>query len=483
VDNAAAYLDTDFGPVTISLTAPDGQALTDVESATVVKAPIVFTATDYGDGTTSSGGTIELHGSTSRAAIQKSFQIKLATDALPWRGTRIINLLKHPFDLTRVRNGLSFASFRAISSFTSLRTGLVHLSINAVDRGLYEWVEEPDQNFLAAHGLDPSGALYKAKLFSFLPIDGATAADPAKVAAIVSTKGTPDLAKLRRMVAAVNDTTQPINDVIAHYFNRDNYITWLAVNMLMADFDSGSQNFILYSPSGFEGWYFLPWDYDGAWGWNDQPGSPARPRWRQGLSNWWWIALHQRFLSDPANLADLDARIGALVATTLTEENTSQILGRYHDIVASFISMQPDINNLPCDQGGTPAAIPLWQAESTRIAGNVSGADAEYAGTLGRPMPFWLYAPAFGAQGVTLSWSPSFQLRGQALSYDLEINGAETFDPASVVATETALTAPQFTTAALSPGHYFWRVIARSASDPANDWQMAFDDHQTVDVP
>jgi spore coat protein H len=145
--------------------------------------------------------------------------------------------------------------------------------------------------------------------------------------------------------------------------------------------------------------------------------------------------------------------------------------------------MQPDINNLPCDQGGTPAAIPLWQAESTRIAGNVSGADAEYAGTLSRPMPFWLYAPAFGAQGVTLSWSPSFQLRGQALSYDIEINGAETFDPASVVAAETALSAPQFTTAALSPGHYFWRVIARSASDPANDWQMAFDDHETVDVP
>ena len=481
VDNAAAYLDTDFGPVTISLTAPDQQALVDVEAGTTsAQAPIVF---DASDSTGSGNGTIELHGSTSRAAIQKSFQIKLATDAPPWRGTRTINLLKHPFDLSRVRNALSFESFRSISSFTSLRTGFVHLTINSVDRGLYEWVEEPDKAFLTSHGLDPLGTLYKAKLFSFLPIDAATAADPTKVAGLVSSKGTPDLPKLRRMIAAVNDLTQPINDVIGHYFNRDNYITWLAVNMLMADFDSGSQNFILYSPSGFEGWYFLPWDYDGAWGWNDQPGSAARPRWRQGLSNWWWIILHQRFLSDPANLADLDARIGSLVASTLTPERTPALMARYHDLVQSFISMEPDLDNLPCDQGGTPEAIPLWQAEYTRIAGNVSGTDAEYAGTLGRPMPFWLYSPAFGAQGVTLSWSPSFQLRGQPLSYDLEINGAESYDPASAVATEAGLLEPLFTTGALPPGHYFWRVVARSASDPASDWQMAFNDHATVDIP
>jgi len=482
-DNAAAYLDTDFGPVTIALTAPDGQAFADVEAATAVKAPIVFTATDYGDGAAAGRGTIELHGSTSRNAIQKSFQIKLATDALPWRGTRTINLLKHPFDLTRVRNALSFEYFRSISSFTSLRTGFVHLTIDSVDRGLYEWVEEPDEAFLAAHGLDAAGSLYKAKLFSFMPIDAAAAADPAKMAGIVSSKGTPDLPKLRRMLAAVNDAKQPINDVIAHYFNRDNYITWLAVNMLMADFDSGSQNFILYSPAGFEGWYFLPWDYDGAWGWNDQPGSPARPRWRQGLSNWWWIILHQRFLSDPVNLADVDARVQSLAATTLTDDRTSTLMVRYHDLVDSFISMEPDLDNLPCDKGGTPEAIPLWQAEYSRIAANVGATHAEYAATLDRPMPFWLYSPAFDAHGVTLSWSPSFQLHGQPLAYEIEVNGTETFDPASVAAAATDLAVPQFTTSILPPGHYFWRVVARSATDPANDWQMAFNDHLTVDLP
>jgi len=103
--------------------------------------------------------------------------------------------------------------------FTSLRTGFVHLTIDGVDQGLYEWVEEPDETFLASHGLNPGGALYKAKKFSFDPIDSATAADKTKVSQLVASKGTPDLAKLRRMIAAVNDVKQPINDVrVVHDF-------------------------------------------------------------------------------------------------------------------------------------------------------------------------------------------------------------------------------------------------------------------------
>ncbi len=129
---------------------------------------------------------------------------------------------------------------------------------------------------------------------------------------LVEAKGTPAVAKLQQMAAAVNDTTQDINDVIAKYFNRANYVTWLAVNMLMTNYDTNTQNFILYSPSGYAGWYFLPWDYDGAWDWYSQPAEFTLPRYRQGLSNWWSVLLHARFLSDPNNLAELDARIKAL---------------------------------------------------------------------------------------------------------------------------------------------------------------------------
>ena len=481
-DNAAVYDPADYGPVDVSVSVQDQQAFAAVQADTMdATAPIQFTATDYAAG--SASATIELRGSTSRTAIQKSYQIKLAADAAPWRGTLVINLLKHPFDLTRVRNALSFEYFRRVSDFTSLRTGFVHLTIDGVDQGLYEWVEEPDETFLASHGLNPGGALYKAKKFSFDPIDSATAADKTKVSQLVASKGTPDLAKLRRMIAAVNDVKQPINDVLAHYFSRENYVTWLAINMLTADFDSGSQNFILYSPPGYEGWYFLPWDYDGAWGWNDQPGEPQRPRWRQGISNWWWVILHQRFLSEPDNVAELTARITDLAGNTITDANSAAIMARYHDLVASFISMEPDLDNLPCDKGGLPEAIPLWQAEYTRIANNGTRAYDEYEDTLNRPMPFWLYAPVFpGGGGVTFSWSPSHQLKNGAITYDIEVNGSEAFDPSSTITMATGLTDPLFTTT-LPSGHVFWRVVARDPADPVNDWQGALNDHLAVDVP
>jgi len=483
VDRPGVYAAADYGPVEVSVTVLDDKAFAAVQANTPdARAPIVFAATDHG-AARSAHGTIELRGSTSRTAIQKSYQIKLDADAGAWRGSRVINLLKHPFDLTRVRNALSFEYFRRITDINSMRTGWVHLFIDSVDQGLYEWIEEPDEAFFAAHGLDPGGTLYKARSFTFEPIDNRTASDPDKLDAIIAQKGTPDLAKLRRMIAAVNDDQQPIDEVLAHYFNRENYVTWLAVNVLMSDFDSISQNFMLYSPPGFEGWYLLPWDYDVAWGWSDQPGAPLRPRWREGIANWWRVVLHQRFLAEPGNLAELDARIVELAAT-INDANTAAIMGRYHDLVRSFVSRRPDINDLPADKQGTPEAVWFWDAEYSRVAGNASRAFEEYTTTDDRPMPYWLYVPRLPSPGsVRFSWSPSFQLHGAPISYDIEINASENFERASVLATATGLIEPGFTITTLPPGRHFWRVVARAATDPNRHWQAAHNGHLFVDVP
>jgi spore coat protein H len=484
VDRPGVYDPADCGPVDVAVTITDEQAFAAVEADQAgARARIRFDADGYDAGVSGPNATIELRGSTSRNASQKSYQIKLAADAAPWRGSRTINLLKHPFDLTRVRNTLSFEYLRRITGITSLRTGFVHLFIDSVDQGLYEWVEEPDEAFLAARGLSADGALYKAKNFPFTPIDNQTAADPVKVATIVAAKARPDLAKLRRMLAAVNDTKQPIDDVVAHYFNRENYVTWLAANVLMANYDSTFQNFMLYSPPGFEGWYFLPWDYDSAWGWNDQPGEPRLPRWREGIANWWSVILHRRFLSEPHNLADVVARVGALASTTITDAESERILARHQALIRSFVSKSPDLDALPCPEPGTPAATALWEAEYTRIASTAGRARDAFTATLDRPMPYVLNLPARPSpEAVVFWWSPSFHLRGAAISYDIEVNTSAAFDPAGAVTSEANLTEPTFTTA-LPSGHYFWRVIARAATDPSNDWQQSVNGYLFVDVP
>ena len=491
VDNASIYDPGDFDLATVTLTVPDAATLATIESTmSNDEVAAVFSAPDYASDGATPNAMLQLHGSTSRLAIQKSFQIHLPKTGAPWRGSHTVNLLKHPFDLTRMRNSISFDMFRSISDFTSLRQGWVHLVINGVDQGLYQWLEEPDTDFLTAHGLDPNGTLYKSKGFYFQPITDAVATDPNQFSMLVEAKGPPAAAKLQQMAAAVNDPTQNINDVIGNYFNRANYVTWLAVNMLLTDYDSNTQNFILYSPSGYAGWYFLPWDYDGAWDWYSQPGEFTLPRYRQGLSNWWAITLHARFLSDPNNLAELDARIQELTAT-INDTTAAGLMAHYHDLVQSFISVEPDLDNLPCADGGSPQAVVDWQTEYTRVGSAASAAFATYQATLDRPMPFYLYSPVFAdpsnPDAVTLSWGASAQLHQLPFGYDLDVNTMPTFDPSGAVLSQTGLTMPLVTITTLPPGSYYWRVTARVAADPggsdtSDDWQSDYMD-QVLALP
>ena len=177
------------------------------------RAPIRFEASDHDAGGAVTNGTIELRGSTTRSAPQKSYQIKLSAGAAPWRGSRTINLLKHPFDLTRVRNTLSFELLPSHHKFHQLAHRLRPSVYRRGRPGPVRVGRGTRRKFSHRARIGPGGTLYKARNFPFAPIDNETAFDPAKVAAIIAAKARPDLAKLRRMLAAVNDTSQPIDAV------------------------------------------------------------------------------------------------------------------------------------------------------------------------------------------------------------------------------------------------------------------------------
>ncbi|HTM20526.1 MAG TPA: CotH kinase family protein, partial [Kofleriaceae bacterium] len=175
-DDRSVYDQDRLEVMVVSLTVADQAALAAVDAdEDGAEASGTFVADDDG-GRVEAPATLEVRGSSSRLADQKSFKIRLQ-DAT-WRGQKELNLNKHPFDLTRVRNALAFTLFRTIPHFSSMRIQLVNLFINGVDRGLYTQIEEGDDDFLARHGLDPEGQLYKARLFEFFPFDDATVADP-----------------------------------------------------------------------------------------------------------------------------------------------------------------------------------------------------------------------------------------------------------------------------------------------------------------
>ena len=474
LDDRTVYLADDLTVRVVELTVSDLNALAAVEDDQPGAAvPAIFQEGDFGAAVTAPNAVLELRGASTRFTDQKSYRLKLDDPAQPWRGQRVINLNKHPYDLTRARNALAFTLFREVEHLSSLRTSFVHLVINGESRGLFTQIEQPNRLFLASHGLDPEGWLYKANNFTFYPLENTTWADPVALDEVLEPKGQSDHGPMQAMIAAVNDETTDIDQVIAAHFDRDNYETWLATNLLFGNWDTISQNFYLYRRSDGGPWYFLPWDYDGALGFDEQPGNPARPRWQAGWACWWEVPLHRRFLEKPENHQRLESRLQALAAQL--QPKVRPTLQALVAVIRPFVGAEPDVEWLPvvppADQ--IPERLAQFEAEVLRLEGQLERNLAEARAVAERPMPVWLGEPIPEGTDWHLYWDPSYDLQGDPLRYDLRLGN--TPDLIAPLLERPDLEEPNLLLPALGPGTYYWTVDVRDTKDPVNHWQQPFD--------
>jgi spore coat protein H len=459
---------------TVELVIEDLDAFADV-NANVPGAEVEVVMID---GDFEATGTLSIRGGFSRFNAQKNYKIDLH-DGARWHGQEEINLNKHMWDKARLRNKLSFDLMKTVPHLTSLRSNFVELLVNGEGFGLYTWIEEPDKKFLRSHGLDPDGQLYKSAIFWFQELDPEIAADPAMLELFIEGKANDDPAKLLEMLAAVNDPGQDIDDVMDRYFNRDNLVSWLAVNVLINNIDTRTQNFYIYSPSSCDGWYILPWDYDGAWGFYGPADDDARERWEYGLSNWWVSNLVARFYEKPENVAAIDARVAEL-REVITEEAVAERIGAYHDLVAPFMVTEPDIEYLPGRPSDPEEAAAEWEDELERITAAPTRFHGEYVDSLERPMPVHLGSDP-RATGVRFTWDWSFDLQHDGLTYDLQVSRTPSFGAADLIAVRNDLTDNE-AEVLLPPGRYYWRVVIEDHKGP-DTWQAPYDPYEEVVVP
>jgi spore coat protein H len=432
---------------------------------------------DFGFEATMPNATMKVRGNTTKVAPQKSYDIKLNQNAGIWRGTTNIALKKHSFDFSRVRDKLSFDYFTLIPNMTSLRTQFVHFHVKDLtnptpdkifeDYGLFTDTELPSKRFLAAHGLDPNGQLYKADAFEFYryPQQLKLATDKKynqkEFESILEIKGNNDQSKLLKMLDAVNDQKININTVIDKYFDRDNYLTWLAANILMGNMDTNSQNFYLYSPTNSQKFYFLPWDYDGAWGVDEKNLTAS---WHKGISNYWGTVLHQRFFKDPNNVKQLSNKVEEL-SKIITKEQTKKFLDSYYPVVSKFVKTSPDLNLL---------TQPVGQFESeynSIINLPVENKKAYYA-SLQKPMPFFLGDPTPNGSGYQFNWDPSYDLQGDTLTYQFQISQKIDFSQIYYEKKDMSDFSFKIDANMLKKGQNYWRVIV---TDSKGHSQIAFD--------
>jgi spore coat protein H len=438
----------------------------------------------FGNGQNIGNASMEIRGSSTRAAPQKSLKLKLYKNAGLWNGQTTLDLNKHPFDFLRVRNKLSFDYFKLMPNMTSLRTQFIHLHVKDLtspkgkssfeDMGLFTQVEQPNHRFLASHDLDPNGQLYKAKDFEFYryPETIKLATDPkyneTEFNKVLKIKGTSkDHIKLINMLKDVNNDHLNINDVIDKYFDRDNYLTWLAANILMGNLDTNSQNFLLYSPTNSNKFYFMPWDYDGAWGVPKEIGLQKKnfiAKWQQGASNYWNSVLHRRFFKDPQNIKDLSKKIEE-VSKIITPKQTKSFLDSYYPIVSKFVKSAPDLNYETLPISGYDQAYKDIINEPERNK-------ELYFKNLENPMPIYLGDPELKGTHYQFDWDQSYDLQGDELKYDFQISQTIDFSQVYYEKKDLSEFSLNVDLNSLKKGRNFWRVIV---TDSKGNSQIAYD--------
>lgn len=423
--------------------------------------------------------SMEQKGKSTRNAAQKSYRIKLDSDTNLYKGERTFQLNKHPYDPSRVRNKLAFDLFREIPNFTSLKTKFVHLYINGDDYGLFTHIEKVGKESIVNHGWDIDDNLYKAQNFAFRMVDALTLDSSGKPLypdafdAVIEIERGKDHTKFVDMLNAIDAsrTDAEFEVVFNKYFNRNNYITWMAVNLVMANKDTVSQNFYLLSPQYSNTFYFMPWDYDGS-----GRETIKYAKWELGIGTWWGIPLHKRFLNIQKNREDLDLMVTELRSTYVTPETIQARLNVYKPLIEHILGASPDVDQLSVDR---------WITEFNTLIPRLDENIANYRSEIGHPMPFW-QSFEYKDGNLTLKWEESIDLEGDEIVYDIQCADNVDFNNSIIDESNVSTTGGQLsvtswgevsyqTTVDLSPGDRLFMKITAKEKDNPEHYQIAFD--------
>ena len=471
----------------------DGCTLNDVLNDTdgsddfTPEIKVHMTADNFPDDGLVTNAELRQRGGTSRGAPQKSFRVKLDSSDDLWRGERRIQLIKSFWDFTRIRNKLSYDLMKDIPNLPSMRTQFVNLEIEneetSEDYGLYTQVEYFGKEYLLRRGWDDDSGVYKAEYFNFqddpafeLDANGEPVDEDA-FEELLEIKRGDDHTKLVEMIKAVNNSDLDFKtEVFEKYFNQDNYLSWLATNILLGNADTNFHNYYLYNPKDTSKFYLVPWDYDLIGGDSENVEERIAKARRSSLSlaNWWFVGLHRRFLQQPGNLELLKTAVLELKTKHFSNDTIQDKLDSYYDVVFPRTTASPDIDYTYLDGNSNAERIETYNRMYFNLVNIVDENYQLFLDRIGDPMAFWMYGTSQDSDGfLTLNWGSAASLIGAEIKYELVIATRGDFAPETILKTVEELDATKYTLQWTYPtGSYFYRVIARNVDDPDEFFQI-----------
>ena len=274
------------------------------------------------------------------------------------------------------------------------------------------------------------------------------------------------------MITAVNDTTRDFEDIFYTYFDEENYLTWLAFNMLVGNEDIINHNYILYSPDNSLTWYFLPWDFDGALRYGEFRSSFSQPDSLRGIQTLNTSILHRRYLRMEGSIEKLDDKMLELLDTVITEERVTELVNSYKPVLEKTMTLHPDLEclDMPPDElfpyidGMYDAILENYDAFHTAMA---------------YPAPMFLAMPERLSDGsVRFAWEASYSYQGRPVTYNVRVYD----DPQmqNLLFEETDIPQTEYLYEdGLADGIYYVQV---TASDDLGHEQLSLEHVQTDDL-
>ena len=454
-----------------------------------------ITGDGYPDDGLVSNAEIRQRGGNSRVGPQKSFRIKLDKGLPLWRGERRIQVNKSFYDLTRIRNKLTFDLMADVPNLPSMRTQFVKLTLEdqgvTENLGLYTQLEYFGKEYLERRGWDKDSRVYKTEYFFFqessdYALDAA--GEPVDIDAfekIIEIKRGDTHNDLIRFIDDVNNPNLNFQtDIFNKYLNQDNYLSWFALNILTDNADTVGKNHYYYNPINTEKFYFVPWDYDLGWESSIQADDVAptdRPRWWYSHAYAWPNKLHRRFLQTPGNLALLKSAVIEFKQKHLTAEKVAAKRDAYYDVIFPTISTSVDWDKI-FFFGTDPEKVAAFNQMFASLSSSVERNYNLFLERENDPMPFYMFDPSIGEDSILFSWGESESLSGQTITYDLELATTKEFTTGTIVETITDIANTNHLLNWTHPiGNYYYKVTARDSANPQNSWMISLHGDLSLD--
>lgn len=432
---------------------------------------------ELGYGETTPNVAVQIRGQSSSKNEVKNYKIRIKEGKGEWRGQRTIALNKHVSIPLRFTNKLAYDLIKEIPQMIGARTQFVHLYVkdntageNAdfVDYGLYVQVEQMNKTYLKNHGLDSKGQLYKVEFFEWhqyeeMKLSTDPDYDLDAFEEYLEVKGNDDHSKLLEVIEKINDYGIPIEDTIEQHFDAENICYWMAFNILIGNYDSGSRNAYIYSPLNSEKFYFICWDNDAALRriFFDIKGYTEGDSWERGMTQFLHLVLADRMFREEKYVDMLTAAVEDLRQNYLTYDKMKAMADSYADIVKPYLYGGADSDNAYVTEQE-------YEVILNALPGEVEQNYQYYLESLEKPWPFYVGLPYKNDQGgYTVEWDASYDRHDEEITYSFILASDYMFE--NVIVSADNLRLPIYDFGNLEPGQYYIRIRAKNESGYEQD--------------